>query len=394
MSGGYPRNLQMLVKRIQGYSRTTKRLSTLNATTASAGSVITVDLPSNSIVDVHTMVMSFVGSSTGAALPRNIESLVQRMDVEVASTVVSGCSWYNQLFNILADSSMGSDCHNRRRILNNSSDVTATTANSGTPYAITNFLVLNSFQPSCIDTRLLGQVRLRITLDSPQVLAGAGGSFTLSNISFSCDVISIDDGLYNASHEAFLASGGVYELSFRNYLSFSGSASSWSQSTKFSLSSQSVNRVWGTFLNQSPDSSIDATIANSNYFTRNATGLQSCQFSINGTYVPEYRADPSQCWYLTQSSYGMLNDVLGGCSPKITSLDTFKSSFFVVSVKFCHDDTEFISGLDTRGNSSIGSFDSTAISGSGGSANLTTLVFVETSSMLRVGAGRQIELVL
>lgn len=392
----YPKNLSYIVRRIQNYSRATKRLSTLNATTAGPGGTITVDLPSNSLVDAHTLVMSFTGSSTGAALPRNIESLIQRVDLEVNGSVVAGCSWANVLFNILMDTSVGTDCMNRRRILQNAADVTAGTGTPETPFAICNWLTLNSFSPQVLDTKLLGQVRLRITLDGPQVLAGAAnGSFTLSNIAFSIDVLAIDDGLFDAAHAAYLAGGGVYELSFKNYLSYSGSASSWSSSTKFSVSTQSLNRVWGTFLNQAPDSTIDASIANSNYFVRNGSGLQSCQFNINGSYAPDFRATPAECFYLTMSSYNSLQDILGGVSPKMNSLATYKDKMFVVSMKFCHDDADFaFSGIDMRGNSSIGSWDCQAVPGAAGTANLTCLVFVETSSMLRVGAGRQIELVL
>ena len=91
----------------------------------------------------------------------------------------------------------------------------------------------------------------------------------------------------------------------------------------------------------------------------------------------------------------MLQDTLGGVNPKMSSLGVFQNNMFAVSVKLCHDDPDFFfSGMDTRGNSSIGSFDSQAVAGAPGTANLTTLVFLETSSMLRVGAGRQIELVL
>ena len=391
----YPKNLQYLVKKISNYSRQTKRLSTLNATTASNSGVITVDLPSNSLVDLHTLVMSFSATTTAASLPRNIESLIQNVSVEINGQVISGCSYYNHLWNIIADTSMSNDCINRRKILQNATDVTASAAvTTAISFAISNWLTLNSFVPSICDTKILGNVRMRIQLDSGAVLAGAVGTFSLSNISFSVDIIGIDDGLYDASHAAFLASGGVYDIAFKNYFSFSGSASSYSQSTKFSISSQSLNRVWGTFLNQSPDSTIDTVAKNSNYFTRVATGLSTAQFNINGAYYPDYRASPDQCFYLTQASYNMLQDVQGGIHPNCSSLTAWQNNFFVFSTKFCHDDTDFISGIDTRGNSSIGSFDTQAVSGAPGTANLTALVFLECSSVIRVGAGRQLELVI
>ena len=151
----YPKNLQYLVKKIQNYSRATKRLSTLNSTTATNSGVITVDLPSNCLVDSDTLIMHFNGKSEGGGFARNIESIISRVDLEVNGMVVSGCSNYNQLWNIIADTSFGADAHNRRKIVQHGGDATAGPS-AEAPYSISNWLSLNSFQPSILDTKLLG----------------------------------------------------------------------------------------------------------------------------------------------------------------------------------------------------------------------------------------------
>ena len=83
---GYPRNLSYVVRRLSGYSRNTFRLSTLNQNSASNGNILTVDLPSNALVDLSTLTMFFTGTTTTTAgfanFSRNIESCIERVEVE------------------------------------------------------------------------------------------------------------------------------------------------------------------------------------------------------------------------------------------------------------------------------------------------------------------------
>ena len=79
---GYPKNMSYLVKHFTGFSRLNYKLQTLNTNTASSGNIITVDLPSNSMVDLKTLTMLFNGSTTTTAgfagFSRNIESIIER----------------------------------------------------------------------------------------------------------------------------------------------------------------------------------------------------------------------------------------------------------------------------------------------------------------------------
>lgn len=442
-SSGYPRNLQYVVKRLSGYSRNTFKIQTLNATTAGPGQIVTVDLPSNSLVDLNTLTMFFKGSnstSAGAAgFPRHIENLIDRLEIEVNGQLLGGgCSYYNQLWNIIADTSFGTDVISRRKVLQNSADlpIGGPTANANKEqFAIHNWLgFLGSVKPSILDTSLLGNVRMRITLAGTNVLELNSGatnpSYTLEDIFFSVDTISLDDGIFYAMHQQFLAAGGVYELPYNNFFSFT-STGGISQSTKFSISTQSLDRTFGTFTwgGSYPTAAVannvnvDPNTQNVSYFTRlgnNANGgavtlyggtgnftaytntLQSCQWSINGVYYPNFKPTPEQIFSLMLNSTGIAQDTLGGNHPLLSSQANWNRGFFVHVQQFNHGTDDYISGIDTRGNIAQGTWETigstnAAVTGAGagpGTNGFQALVFAQTTSLLRVGAGRQLEVVL
>jgi hypothetical protein len=390
MSQGYPKNLQYLARKLNGFSKNTFKILSLNATTASANQIITVDLPSNSLVDLSSFTMFFNASTTATSLPKNIESLIERYEVSVNGvTVQGGCNNYHQLFNTISDMTMSQDCVNRRKILQNSDISTAVTSGS---FAIQNWLgFISSVSPNIIDTGLLGNVRVRITLASTDALVGTG-TYDLTNMFFSVDCISIDDGIFYNIHQQFLNSGGVYEMPFKQWFNFS-STGGLSQSTNFSLSTGSMNRAIACFVKQGAGLA-DAITTNAPMFTRvgeidSSNKVTSWQFSIGGKYYPNYKPTPDQAFALMMNNLNMSQDTLGGINPKIDTLAHFKSSFWVASIELEHGDSGFISGLDTRGNVSQNFFETQGVS----ATNYTCLVFVETTSLLRVGAGRNIDVV-
>ncbi|KXZ46495.1 hypothetical protein GPECTOR_43g932 [Gonium pectorale] len=439
-SSGYPSNLRYLVKRLVGYSRNTFRLQTLNQTTATAGQIVTVDIPSNSLVDLSTLTMFFKSSTTTTAgfavLPRNIETILERVEVEANGQIIQiGSSMYNQLWQIIADTSLGEDVTNRRKILQGANDIAAApTANqTNLQFAIQNWLgFLGSVKPSVLDTSLIGNVRLRLTLAQPVILAKSptctGENYSLSDIFFTVDTLSIDDGVFYQMHQQFLSFGGVYELPFTQYLAFT-STGGMSQTTKFSLSTQSLNRCWATFLPggnfplaaaPTTGAFVDPNALTSPYFTRlgnagtiaygtttNNTpitySLSNYQFSVNGVPFPNFRPDTNQAYALLQNAYGLSQDTLGGGYKNLDSLTKWNNGFWVACVSFEHGSDDYVSGIDTRGNTSQGFFESQgtisqgANVGTGGTnpgTSVTAVVFCEITSVLRVGAGRQLELVM
>lgn len=413
----YPRNLSYFVKRLANYSKNTYRLQTLNTSTATPSQIITVDLPNNALVDLSTLLWYFEGTTSSATnsctFPRNIETIIERAEVEINGQLISpGCANYGHLFQIISDTTMGEDCRNRRLMLQNAGNVSAPSANvTSVPFTIVNWLgFLGSAQPQILDTNLLGNVRIRITLATPSVLVSSaaavtGASYTLANMFFSVDCISIDDGMYYALHDQFLSKGGVYEIPFNNFYSFTQAvSSSGSGSIKFSLSTQSLNHLWATFAYGGSATQVANTNnGSSQFFLRSACGISGYQFNVNNQYVPNYRVNRDLAFQLLMNSYNLSQDTLGGVHPNINTLAKWRDCFWVASCALdhaCASDERFVSGLNTLGNVSQGYFEydgaSVGTDNFDGTvdANALALIYAQTTAIMRVGQGRQIELVL
>jgi hypothetical protein len=440
---GYPRNLSYFVRKLANYSRNTYRLQTLNTSTAGPSQIITVDLPNNALVDLSTLVWFFRASTSTATnfctLPRNIETLIERVEIEINGQLISpGCANYSHLFQIISDTTMGEDCVNRRGLLQGAFNVAAPTANlTNVPYTICNWLgFLGSAQPTVLDTNLLGNVRIRITLANTNVLvssatAATGASYSLSDMFFSVDCLSIDDGVYYALHDQFLSKGGVYEIPFNNFYSFTQAINSGGDgSVKFSLSTQSLNHLWATFAFggstpqtadvPNPSPLVAGTVATgsltgagtSRNFLRSSLGITGYQFNINNQYVPNFRPNAELAFTLLMNSYNLSQDTLGGINRNIYGLDAWRRKYWVASCALDHPtapDERYVSGLNLMGNVAQGFFEFSganltnhmlAHTGTNGdtsvplSDNVIALIFAQTTAILQVGAGRQISVVL
>jgi hypothetical protein len=133
------------------------------------------------MVDLSTLSMCFTGSTITtagiAAFPRNIENIIERLEVECNGQIIAeGLAGYNHLYtwNSIVDTTFGQDVCNRRKILQNGANSTIPGANTtGLQFVIQNWLgFLGSVSPNVIDTSLIGNVRLRITLTTSQILVG------------------------------------------------------------------------------------------------------------------------------------------------------------------------------------------------------------------------------
>jgi hypothetical protein len=153
--------------------------------------------------------------------------------------------------------------------------------------------------------------------------------------------------------------------------------------------------VWATFVNGTagtPSAHV-ADTATSTYFRRQGSGISGYQFNVNNVPYPNYRPSPVQAWQLMQNAYGMSQDTLGGCYRNLDTVAKWTGAYWVAVQSFCHntaDDERYVSGVDTRGNVAQCYFEYDGFN----VANYTGLVFAQTTSLLRVGAGRQIEIIM
>lgn len=438
---GYPRNLSFITKRLNGYVRNNIRLQSIANNTASAGQVITVDLPSNAIIDCSTLQMFFQGSTSSTAgscsFPRDIHQTITRCEVEINGTLVStSCPYLEILYSILADTQYGADAKNRRSILNNAGNQGIPAANVTNQYlSINNFLsFIGSVAPNCINTSLLGNVRLRLTLASPNVLIQTanctGANYTFNNIVFSVDVIDIKDGIYHDLQQKFLQSGAAHEYVFHNYYSFSTPVSgSFNTSLKFSLSTQSLNRAWAAFVHAYPYNLVsiggvtttaaayDPIRQDSSYFTRLSGGtngstivyssgnsidylMNNYQYNINNVATPNWLVPAEYAHGILTSGYGINYDTVHGGDPNLNSMNAWLSAYSVFHTKLDHggDGSGLISGINTSGNISQAYCQITGpswvVTGTAVPANVLGVVFVESSASLMVAANRQLQLIL
>jgi hypothetical protein len=407
MTTSYPRSLSHFLNRISNYSRNTFKLIPYRTDNLSPGTIVVCDLPSNALIDTETLCLHFKGSTTSTntkftGFPKHIESLIDKIVVEVNGQTLGSCSNLNHVYNMLLQYQNGSDLKAKRKLYQNGAgSATAPVANAvNVPYCIHNFLgFMGSVQPSVIDTALLGNIRIHIHLANANVLVisdvdNLAPNYSLSEVYFTCDTISIDDSVYYALHNEYLLSGNIYEMPFTSIYTALFSVATTSQSSRFSINTQSLDMIGACFLpNHDVPSVVDATIKSSAYFLKYGADISSWAFEINGIQIPAFQASADDAFPLTLNALNLSQDTLGGIDGDIDTVANYKAKFFCPMIRLNHP-TEvgerYISGMNTLG-SSCNVVYKTSGTGAGGASQLLVVCFC--TSTLRCGQGRAITVV-
>ena len=316
---------------------------------------------------------------------------------------------------------------------------------------------LGTCEPRIIDTSLLPDLVVTVYLTTNHVLSDSRGTnmeanaadgfyrdpaasaatFTLSNVHATIECIGLADAVYDNMNASEIAAKGFLEVPFKQYFSFSNEHTG---STRFTVATQSLDRIWLAMRGPSHNDRIHAPhpvkgyltgaacIADTNlgrnivqvgtssygglfdtnkekavgYYYRfqepiangdaggwepgdpHTTVSPSYQLQLNGAYFPQFSASAEQMFEITR------NSVPYNSMPNM-SLQQYKDSFFVQCARFNMQDSELarlITGLDTRSVSLNGYFNTMNV------ANIPNLcIFVECSSTLRIGSGRQLEVI-
>ena len=432
----YPRNMSAFLNKLSGYNKQNVKLNVLGSSDANHGDVIQVDLPTNSIVDLSSLAWSFAvtygapGAGAGIDLPVNAESVISRLAVEVNGQTLVNLTNYNALFHALLYTTATEDYQLQRLVAQanttdgNGQGTSATVAANGA--ATTRQHVVDSWvgfigsaKPNFLDTSLLGNVRISITLAGADIITGAGGNraYSIADQHFSIDTVMIGDGLYDAMVNQMLASGAPIEVPFKNYFSFTSQNASMDQTTNFAVASQSIDRLWAIARPQDYNAVNAAKVATApahdivtqnprpfNFISANGSEFQ---FKVNSTPYPNWTSTKAQDWFQhTKLAVGDQGNMLAGAVP--TSLAHYENNFFVYACQLEHrsdSDERFMSGIDTRGSAAQCFFSSkqsllAADPMSGGAAiNRTAavpnqvVVFAECTSSLRIMANKVLEIV-
>tara|TARA_R110002050_G_scaffold77949_3_gene166430 strand:+ start:1488 stop:2867 length:1380 start_codon:yes stop_codon:yes gene_type:complete len=282
-----PENVDFGAEVLSNYSRNTFRIEPNSSTTATAGRVIQITLPENSVLDMKSLrmfmkVSTVKGVAAAAAgdilglLPANIESLIASIEVYVNGVQVSqGSNEYNTICKVLKLGAYNQDAQLTSGVLVNhakmvdtlngvtASDVFGTNSANGEQGDVcidnwSNFLGTTATR--YIPTDVLGSITIKLTLASDAVLSGAlvGGStsaaalaspvtapsYTISNPYFTIDSCVLPDA-YSELLRRRLLQDEYLPLNYKEYYSFinSGNSSS-SYSNRFALSSGCINALY------------------------------------------------------------------------------------------------------------------------------------------------------
>ena len=191
-------SLVYLLDRVQGYSTNVMRLETQAQTTAKANSIITLDLPSNAIINTASLSLfcragtEVSGTDDGARLVP-IDNFVERCEVSVGGIVLSaGANHTNVLHDAMVKLGQA-DCSaalghpemvRERSYVDNGGDGGAylgTAANEDyTGHASHTFAIqhfsgfLDTCRPTLLDTSLIPDLRVRLYMAPNTVLSSAG----------------------------------------------------------------------------------------------------------------------------------------------------------------------------------------------------------------------------
>ena len=324
-------------------------------------------------------------------------------------------------------------------------------------FCIDNFEgLLGSLEPQCVDLGLVGTVVIELSLADNTVcsvsasrdlaavqatdvysVVGTAGfdlalatpgtpSYTLKNVNMQVEVLSLATNVLDTIVEQRIGQIGYLSLPFKNYFSFSNTHDS---STRFNVNSASWDRVWFAF-RDTDFASVKPPVRIKGYKVADAvatttgaceydgggilningerykptyfnfrenkgvaavggltlsTTASTYQLQINSATVPNYKLSAPELLALSMNSLDYYDK-----NHKLT-LHQYKCNYFVGCMRFCLPDSDYSrlgSGIDCRGVSSSCALNTT------GTASSNVTIFAECTSELRIGAGRQIEVIV
>ena len=482
-------NLTYFVERLQGFSTNTFKLETQNKSSAKQNDIISFDLPSNAILNLRSLKVwcnasANAGSATAGARLPPINDLVERVEVSVGGIVLSqGTNFVNTLGEAMraltgeeCDSVVGHPEYVRNTSYVNGfgNGLNVITGISNEDYTNTGTTVPQKFcidkfygflataDPKLLDTSILPDIRVRLYMTSDNVLttsAGTaigdgvkvdtdpkfeagfatigtkGGRYELTQIHATIEAIGLADMTYDQMISAQMSQNGFLEIPYKSYTSFQETHSG---ASRFTVSTQSLDRVWicwrktkfndqgapiivqghkkqGAYIKGKyvADGATDLSgtlvdlglpqydvggVLNTNcekyksqYFNFAAPQeTMTLSLQLNGAYMPQFPANLGELYGITK------NSLMGSRDTKNISFDQYVNNYCVQCFRLNMPDSEYsrsISGLDTRAVNLQGVVTTSNYAAGGGRDNLTINIFTEQTECLRVGPGRSIEII-
>lgn len=319
-----PDALKFYVNRLS-FSKNRVRLQTLSSVRAGPSSQIIVRLPSNTMVNLASLTMTgsvratvtSAATNEAVALPTNFDfSFIETLSLIANGGIITQpFTNYKLLGNMLNDIYGSQDKILSRSGLQGSlpsplidADIDSPPlASQYVPFAINNWIsATQTMAPSYISTNLLGDLELRLTMADTSILATgdkrsgeeidglqARATWDMKDLNFYIETASVQSNMLEQAIAAKLAAGEPINVPFENVFSFSQTNTSGSFNQRFSVSSQSVNKILATVQRDSDFKPDQRKLVNGipSAFLRHSNGAQVAQFSVNNQYSPNYQID-------------------------------------------------------------------------------------------------------
>jgi len=455
------------MQRLQGVSTSHFKVHPQTDGNQTSGKIVRFELPSNTLLNLRSTRLFFnaVTAGAGTSMPNDVSSFIERCSVYMGGVLVqNGFQGYNVLKHAKA-ALKGSKCNST---LGHPEIVRKISYHNGLTFANTDpeayltdgtesFCIddweglLGTLEPSIIDTGLMPQITLEITLaddticpisegrvlpDGTGVTAnhfdkvGSGNpTYTLSQMSLQLEVLGMATSVLDQIVEQRIASVGYLSMPFKNHYSFTSTHTSTS---RFNVNSASWDRLWLAYRPTTYSSKSAPVIVKgykkSGAFVDDVAGQTAADIDIGipqydaggsgllntnteryisnyfkfkeietSTSVPAYfqlqvnSANVPAYRMTTPEAYAMsMNSIDHYDKNHKLTLDQYRNDFFVQCYRFCLPESDFnrlASGLDTRSVSAMGSVTTENI------ASCNLMMFAECTAELRLGSGRAIEII-
>jgi len=448
----YPPQLSYFLDRVSGFSTNTFKLFPQNAVNASPNQIVRFTLPNNSLLNLKSFAFRFSASTTGAGaiarLPADISTLIERVEVTSSGVqLASGANFYNVLKQAMT-ALKGDSCD---PVLGHSSMVRATSYVDGAAKAGNEVYTgssalfsidkwegfLGSSGPGILDSSLLGELVISLTLADNSVLSSSAGTtlpgtgaddfdidgngastYSLSNMYATVEAMSLASSGYDEMIQGIISEVGFLEVPFKQYMSFQDTVS---QQMRWSVATQSLDKIIVVHRDSEYNSIVaprrvagykvyDATNSLGGIASYDAGGVldtnkelykPACsnfveptpasntvlghQFQINGANLPNFQASTEDMFSITRNAVGIHH------AQTKMGLDTMRKHFCVYAVRLNlpgSEENRLISGLDTRSTNLSGYYNIFNLG-----ASPVVNLFAEMTSTLRIGAAGQIEVI-
>jgi len=462
-----PQALQFKIGEILNFSRETIEIQPNGSTSVKSGQKIIIDLPYSTLVDLESLRLEFVGQTSANTddslineqvfFPRNIASIIEQLEVKFNNITVQSINNYGLLYNKLVDLTQNQDACYKKNCLGENADpsyrvsvnpannnITVQRGYSNAPantayenridkrnFVIRDFIgILGSSSTTAIDTGLIGNVSLHITLNNGSCLMKSqylpdgttAATGTIASPTFQLDEIVCKMSRYqmnNKYYEALqthLSSGMPYEVAFENYETFTGASStSFNNSVRFTTAAKSLKwcaalytyadrdqvgvvKLSDAHANDTMLEKSTIVLANmfnnSRYFYTMGGGIDKSFWKVGSTQLPSTPATKQDRFTISMELFNQDNDTMSGINLGIPSLSHFENGYFVDFLPLGYTretDGYVMSGLDTLDLPLSITYSSTQMGTFTDATDKTPYVFACSDRIVQIYQGQQIK---